>query len=54
MLREMKDETKNLEPLTPELVTGIVGQILDECILDGRARKLLDELYQSACQEVEK
>ena len=43
-----KDETKNLEPLTPELVTGTIGQILDECVIDKKARKLLDGLYQSA------
>ena len=36
------------EHLTPELVTGTIGQVLDECILDEYARNLLDELYQTA------
>ena len=45
--------SKNLESLTPELVTGTIGQILDECIIDEKARKLLDGLYQSASKEVE-
>lgn len=48
-----KSEARNLESLTPELVTGTIGQILDECVIDEKARKLLDGLYQSASKEVE-
>ena len=35
-----------------ETVTGYVGQILDECELDGRAIKLLTELYNEALEEI--
>lgn len=49
--REINDSK---ESLTPELVTGTIGQVLDECTLDGHARKLLDELYQTALAEVQR
>ena len=42
------------EPLTVELVTGTIGQVLNECVLDGHARKLLNELYQTALAEAER
>lgn len=47
--REINDSK---ESLTPELVTGTIGQVLDECTLDGHARKLLNELYQTALDEL--
>lgn len=37
-----------------ETVTGYVGQILDECDIDERARALLTELYNEALKEIEK
>ena len=40
------------EHLTPELVTGTIGQVLDECILDEHARNLLDGLYQIVLADV--
>lgn len=35
-----------------ETVTGYVGQILDECEIDEKARKLLSELYNEALSEL--
>lgn len=35
-----------------ETVTGYVGQILDECEIDERARALLSELYNEALEEL--
>ena len=35
-----------------ETVTGFVGQILDECEIDEKARKLLTELYNEALVEL--
>jgi hypothetical protein len=35
-----------------ETVTGYIGQILDECELDGKAIKLLTELYNEALMEM--
>ena len=35
-----------------ETVTGYVGQILDECEIDEKARKLLTELYSIALKEL--
>lgn len=35
-----------------ETVTGYVGQILDECEVDSKAQKLLEELYQKALDEL--
>ena len=43
---------KLYEQLTPELVTGTIGQVLDECILDEHARNLLYGLYQTALADV--
>ena len=45
------------EHLTPELVTGIIGQFLDECTLNERtlyvhAINLLEEIYKTALAEV--
>lgn len=45
------------EHLTPELVTGIIGQFLDECTLnecalDTHAVNLLEELYKTALADV--
>lgn len=45
------DNSKDI--ITPKLVTGTIGQVLDECTLDGHARKLLGELYQTALAEVQ-
>ena len=36
-----------------ETVTGFVGQILDECKIDEKARELLTELYNEALKELE-
>lgn len=36
-----------------EIVTGYVGQILDECEIDEKARNLLMELYNEALKELE-
>jgi hypothetical protein len=36
-----------------EMVTGFVGQILDECEIDEKARALLMELYNEALNEME-
>lgn len=44
------DNSKDI--ITPKLVTEIVGHILNECTLDGHARKLLNELYQTALDEL--
>ena len=35
-----------------ETVTGYVGQILDECEIDEKARELLMELYNEALEEL--
>ena len=35
-----------------ETVTGFVGQILDECEIDEKARDLLMELYSEALTEL--
>ena len=35
-----------------ETVTGYVGQILDECEIDEKARTLLTELYNEALEEL--
>ena len=35
-----------------ETVTGYIGQVLDECELDGKAIKLLTELYNEALMEM--
>lgn len=35
-----------------ETVTGFVGQILDECEIDEKARELLTELYNEALAEL--
>lgn len=35
-----------------ETVTGYVGQILDECEIDEKARELLTELYNEALVEL--
>lgn len=43
---------KLYEHLTPELVTGTIGQVLNECILDEHARNLLYGLYQTALADV--
>lgn len=37
----------------PEMVTGTIGQVLDECELDGKAIELLTELYNEALKEME-
>lgn len=39
--------------LYAETVTGYVGQILDECEIDEKARDLLMELYNEALNELE-
>lgn len=44
------DNSKGI--ITPKLITEIVGHILNECILDGHTRKLLNELYQTALDEL--
>ena len=36
-----------------ETVTGYIGQILDECDIDEKARELLTELYNEALEELE-
>lgn len=38
--------------ITPKLITELVSHILNECVLDGHARKLLNELYQTALAEL--
>ena len=43
---------KNIEPLTAELVTGYIGQVVDECEIDEKARKLLMILYEVALNEI--
>ena len=35
-----------------ETVTGFVGQILDECEIDEKARELLTDLYNEALSEL--
>lgn len=35
-----------------ETVTGYVGQVLDECDIDGHAHELLHELYDIAYKEL--
>lgn len=39
--------------LYAETVTGYVGQILDECEIDEKARELLTQLYNEALKELE-
>lgn len=39
--------------LYAETVTGYVGQILDECEIDEKARVLLMELYNEALKALE-
>ena len=36
-----------------ETVTGFVGQLLDECEIDEKARELFTELYNEALKELE-
>lgn len=36
-----------------EIVTGFVGQILDECEIDEKARELLTKLYNEALKDLE-
>lgn len=36
-----------------ETVTGYIGQILDECEIDEKARELLAELYREALEEMD-
>ena len=38
--------------MNAETVTGYVGQILDECEVDGKAIELLMELYNEALEEI--
>lgn len=35
-----------------ETVTGYVGQVLDECEIDEKARMLLEKLYNEALKEL--
>lgn len=39
-------------PVTAELVTGYLGQILDECEIDEHAHELIMELYEIAAIEL--
>ena len=39
--------------MVAEMVTGYIGQVLDECELDGKAIKLLTELYNEALADKE-
>lgn len=47
-----KEVGNSNDVISPKLVTEIVGHILNECVLDGHARKLLNELYQTALADV--
>lgn len=47
-----KEIGNSKDVITPKLITELVGYILNECVLDGHARKLLNELYQTALNEL--
>ena len=37
--------------MNAETVSGYVGQVLDECLLDAKAYRLLVDLYNKALEE---